>query len=297
MPVVPPPQQPYRYRWGSSEPAERHAPPPVLGERALRGHTDAPSGRDDGQPVVDVLDVLDVGPVLGRPEVEGRGTRAGVDGEDTVTEVDQTELATRGQRVVRGECAVARLQADDGAVEPAVEPAGATALRGWRGADDRDVAGSLGQAPGRGVGAHQQQRHGRVLRGPAALELDGVRADGRPGVSHAQWALPGTGLPGQVVDLGHDPACPGQHSIPRRGEDDLAAGSPQQAYPQDVLQLCERAGDRRLRDAEHGGGAGETTRIDDRDQAAQVAQLHIHASSVSVNSRMHFENAIEGAHA
>jgi hypothetical protein len=54
----------------------------------------------------------------------------------------------------------------------------------------------------------------------------------------------------------------------------------QQPHPQDRLQREQGARHRRLGDAQLDGGVGEAAGVDDRDQAAQMAQLEIHDSSV-----------------
>jgi hypothetical protein len=131
----------------------------------------------------------------------------------------------------------------------------------------------------------------RVAGGPPALELHGVLAHRRPGVPDAQPPLPGAGFPGQVVDLGQHAARPAQHPLPRRGRHDHPAGAAQQADAERVLQRGQRPGHGRLRHPELRGSVGEATGIDDRDEAAQVTQLDVHALSVSLLRRMHFVNA------
>jgi hypothetical protein len=69
--------------------------------------------------------------------------------------------------------------ADDGA--------GEAPLVGW-GADHGQVAQAFGQAAGGGVGADQLELDVRVAVGPAALELQGVAAHGRPGVAEGSAA-------------------------------------------------------------------------------------------------------------
>ncbi len=81
MRVVPPPDQPYRHGWRVGQATEGDALSPVLREGALGGDSDAPSGGDDGEPVVDVVDLLDLGLVAEWPEVKGGGAGAWIDGE------------------------------------------------------------------------------------------------------------------------------------------------------------------------------------------------------------------------
>ena len=173
-------------------------------EGALGGHADAAAGGDHRQPVVDVVGLLDLGAAVGRPEVGGGRAGAGVDGQDAVGEVGQPQLPAPGQRVVRGHRAVPRLEADDGAVEPA----GSIAVRPAD-AHHRDVARALGEPAGRRVGAHQVQLDVGVPGGPAALELHGVLAHRRPGVADAQPAVPASAPPGPGPRPRRAPAAPG----------------------------------------------------------------------------------------
>ena len=83
----------------------------------------------------------------------GQSSGVGTDGEAAVGEGGQPEQPASRQRIVRGQRAVARLQADDGAVEAA----GIDAVRARRGAHDGDVAGAFGEPTGRGVRPDQVQ--------------------------------------------------------------------------------------------------------------------------------------------
>ncbi len=68
--VVAPPDQSNRHRWCVAQAAEDDALAPVLRQGALGGDPDAPSGGDDGEPVVDVVDLLDLGSAVAGPEVD-----------------------------------------------------------------------------------------------------------------------------------------------------------------------------------------------------------------------------------
>ncbi len=92
--------------------------------------------------------------------------------------------------------------------------------------------------------------------------------------------MAGGGLADQVVHLAEHPPGVGQHPLPgpRRGH---LPGSPaQQAYAQGAFERGEGARDGGLGDAERDGRVGEAALVDDRDQAAQLSELHIHDSSV-----------------
>ncbi len=78
MGVGAPPDQPNRHRRGVAEAAEHHALAPVLREGALGGHADAAARGDDGEPVVDVVDLLDGEVASGRPQLRG-GSRNNAD--------------------------------------------------------------------------------------------------------------------------------------------------------------------------------------------------------------------------
>jgi hypothetical protein len=149
-----------------------------------------------------------------------------------------------------------------------------------RGAHHREIAGAFGQAAGGGVGPHQVQLDVGIPGRPAALELRGVPADGRPGMAEAQPGVPGGGLGHQVIGLGQQVPGPGQDLDAGRGRGDAPAGPVQQPGPEYLLQRDQGPGHRRLGDAQLDGGVGEAARVHDGDQAAQVPQLKVHALSV-----------------
>jgi hypothetical protein len=77
-----------------------------------------------------------------------------------------------------------------------------------------------------------------------------------------------------VVGLGQH--APGVDEDPGagRGGRHLAGGAPQQPYAEGAFQRGQRAGDGRLGDTQLDGGVGEGARVDDRDETAQLPQLH-----------------------
>jgi hypothetical protein len=190
-----------------------------------------------------------------------------------------------GPGVVGGQRAVAAFLADGGA--------GEAPLVGWR-SDHGQVAQAFGQATGAGVGADQLQLDVRVAGGPAALELQGVPAQRRPGMADAQPPMAGRRLADKVVGVGQQLPGLGQDLDAGRGRGDAAAGPVQQPDPQHLLEREEGAGDGGLGDAQLDGGVGEAAGVDDRDQAAQLPQLEIHNRSVSQAPSMHFAHAAAG---
>ena len=243
----------------------------VLRDGALCGDPDAAAGHDDRQPVVDVLDVLDRGLGIGRPEIEGGGAGATVEQQRPGSGLVQADRAAPGPGIVRGQRAVPPFPADDGAVEASFVE---------RGTNHREVTQALGEPAGRGVGPDQLEFDVRVQLRPAALEVRGVPAHGRPGMSDPQPGVTGGGGDHQVVGLGQQVPGPGDHLNPGRGGCDAPAGAVQQPAAEDLLQRDQRAGDGRLRDVQLDGGVGEAAGVDDGDQAPQVAQLQFHNFSV-----------------
>src|SRR4029453_2915814 len=109
----------------------------VLGHGTLGGDADGAAGGDHGQPVVDVLCVLQGGTGAGRPEGGGGGPGGAVHYDRAVADLVQPDGAAPGPRVVGGQGAVAAFVADHGA--------GEAALVG-RGADHGQVAEAFRQA-------------------------------------------------------------------------------------------------------------------------------------------------------
>ena len=136
------------------------------------------------------------------------------------------------------------------------------------GAQHGKVAQALGQAAGGRVGANQVQLDLRVPGRPAALELAGVTAHGRPGVTDAEPRVPGGRLGDEVAGRGEDLPGLGQDVHPGRGRGDRPARAVQQPDPENLLESHQVARHRRLRDAEFDRGVGEGSGVDDRDQAA-----------------------------
>src|SRR5262249_4350359 len=150
-------------------------------------------GRDDREPVVDVACVPDAGLTGTGPQVQGGGPGAPVDQQGALGHFAELDGAPSGPGVVGGEGAVAALVPHDGA--------GETVAAGGR-AQHREVAQALGQAAGGRVGADQVQLDAGVPGGPAALELAGVPAHGRPCVADAERGVAGGRLRDQVVGRG-----------------------------------------------------------------------------------------------
>ena len=200
-----------------------------------------------------------------------RGPGPAVDQHGALRYLVEPDGAPSGPRIVGRERAEAPLVADDGAGEvPGV----------GGGAQHREVAQALGQAAGGRVGADQVQFDVRVGGRPAALELAGVPAHGRPGVTDAEPGVPGGRLGDEVAGRGEDLPGLGQDVHAGRGRGDGPAGAVQQPDAENLLEGHQVARHGRLRDAEFDGGVGEGPGVDDRDQAAQVPQLQIHNQSV-----------------
>jgi len=137
MRVVTPPEEPDRHRGCVSQATEDKTLSPVLRQSALSRDTDALARGDHGEPIIDVVDLLDLGSTAGRPQVRRGGAGARVDGEDATNEIGQPQLAAPRERVVRGHRAVTGLQPDDDVVESTVGDA-----RGVTGGSQHgDVAG------------------------------------------------------------------------------------------------------------------------------------------------------------
>src|SRR6202035_655422 len=103
--------------------------------------------------------------------------------------------AAPGPGIVGGERTEAPLVTDDGAGE---------AVAVQRGPQDRQVAQAFGQAAGGGGGPDQLEVDVWVAGRPAALDLSGVTAHGRPGMADAEPGVAGGRLGDQVVRGGED---------------------------------------------------------------------------------------------
>ena len=125
---------------------------------------------------------------------------------------------------------------------------------------------------------------------PTPLELDGVLTHRGPGMTDTQPVDSNASIPDEVLRVDEQAARPGQHPLPCRRGHDLSAGAAQQPHAQRPLERREAARNGGLRQPQLRSRAGETAVVDDRDKAAQVPQLDIHAFSVSLLQRMHFVN-------
>jgi hypothetical protein len=157
---------------------------------------------------------------------------------------------------------------------------GAEAGIGQRPADHRDVRTAVAQTGGGVVRVHEQQRYAGTGARPRLLQAPGVPAQRRPGVADPDLGGRTVDDLLQVTDLGQDPA---------RLIDDLGAdgrdryvpgGAFQDAGAECGLQGRDRAGHRRLGDAEQCRRVGEGAGVHHGDQRAELAQLHIHTPSV-----------------
>lgn len=237
------------------------------------------AGGDGGEPVVDVVGVLDGGPVLLGPQVQGGRAGAAVDGQGAAGDLVETDAAAAGPGVVGRQGDMAGLVSD-----PCVGPG----LQVDRSTDDREVAQSFGEAAGGGVVADEAQVGLGMLFVPATLELGGVPAEGGPGVADVQSGMTGGGLADEFVGAGEKDAGTGQDLYAGAGGGDAAAGAVQQVRPEKAFETGEGAGDGGLGDAEFVRRVGEAAVVDDGDQAPQLLQLQrgrsvsrvIHASSV-----------------
>jgi hypothetical protein len=104
------------------------------------------------------------------------------------------------------------------------------------GTQDRQVAQAFGQPAGGGVGADQLQFDIRVPGRPAALELAGVTAHGRPRMADAEPGVAGGCLGDQVVRGGEDLPGLGQGVYSGRGRGDGPAGAVQQPDAENLLE-------------------------------------------------------------
>ena len=78
MRVVAPPGDPDRHG-GVTQAAEDKTLPPVLRQSALSRDADALARGDHGEPIIDVVDLLDLRSTAGRPQVRRGGAGARVE--------------------------------------------------------------------------------------------------------------------------------------------------------------------------------------------------------------------------
>ena len=79
MRVVAPPEEPDRHRGRVTQAAEDKTLSPVLRQSALSRDADALARGDHGEPIIDVVDLLDLGSTAGRPQVRRGGAGARVE--------------------------------------------------------------------------------------------------------------------------------------------------------------------------------------------------------------------------
>lgn len=150
--VVVAPDEVDGYGVGVAQGAVGDAVAAVLGGGGPGRDTDAAAGCDGGEPVVDVVGVLDGRTGVFGPQVQGGGAGAAVHHQGAPPGLLQADAAALGPRVVGGEGEVAAFVADEGVGEAAGVDGGA---------DYGEVAEALGEATGGGDGAAgaMQQPH------------------------------------------------------------------------------------------------------------------------------------------
>ena len=76
------------------------------------------------------------------------------------------------------------------------------------------------------------------------------------------------------LELGEHPSRTGDEQLPGGGDRHVTGGPFHQRHPHLVLQLADLLGERRLRDVLAGSGPGEVPLLCERDQIAQLPQIH-----------------------
>ena len=88
-----------------------------------------------------------------------------------------------------------------------------------------------------------------------------------------------------VVDAGQDPGRLGLQELAGRRERHLPGGAVEQRDVQFGLELADRVGQRRLGHVQLLGGPPEVAGLGHRGEIAQVTQLHVPSSRLSVAAR------------
>ena len=145
--------------------------------------------------------------------------------------------------------------------------------------DEVDVAGvECGEQLSDEAGA-QRERDAWVAGGEAGEGGGQVeRAEDRRG-AEGDSAAQGRGELGEVgagaVEFAEHPPGPGQEQLAGLGERDPPCGAGEQGDAELALEVPDLRGDRRLRDAQPLGGAGEAAAARDRVEVPQLPQLHL----------------------
>ena len=119
-----------------------------------------------------------------------------------------------------------------------------------------------------------------MLRSPPALHGARVASQGRPGVANSKFARRLVGLFADEAHLEQDSPGTGQDALTEWSERHVACGAREELGAELRLEGEDRARDRGLRTLQANGGVGERSRVDDRREGPQVAELQTHASSV-----------------
>ena len=89
----------------------------------------------------------------------------------------------------------------------------------------------------------------------------------------------------RAVPVGEQVSCSLEAHRTCRREHHAAPVPTQELDPEVTLELRDLTGQRRLRDEETLGSPGEVELLGDRDEVAQVPQVHVHAVTVSRDNR------------
>lgn len=79
----------------------------------------------------------------------------------------------------------------------------------------------------------------------------------------------------QLVDASQEVAAPQPEAVAGAREPDVTPGTLEEPHAQLRLEIVDLPPERRLRDAQAGGGPGEGTGLGDGDEVAEVTELHL----------------------
>ena len=100
------------------------------------------------------------------------------------------------------------------------------------------------------------------------------RADGHVPALHAAHGLE---LGARGIELGEDPAGPGDEQLARGGDRDRSRRPLRERDADLILQAPDLLGEGRLRDVLPGRGAGEAALVGERDEVAELPEFHKHS--------------------